>query len=317
MTQATGFNAQLLMDFETEFGQTPATIAAVKLPLNSAGLKATRNVIETNTITGRRDAPAPLWGKVDVSGTVVVPVDQEAIGYWLKAMFGDPATTPPATGQTVYTHVFRPGLAQPSLLLEQGFTDIGVYELFNGCKINKFAVTCGGDAELTASIDVLGAGEKIQTASCCSAPATVNWARYNQFQASVTEGGAAIGSVTEASLEIEFGLSGDNYALGGNGLRTALPEGALKVSGKIKAFFENENLLDKAVNHSETSLRFKLTDNNNSLEFVMPEVVYESNAPGIEGSKGIMIELPYRAYWQDSTEDSSIQVVLCNTKTSY
>jgi hypothetical protein len=317
MTQAQGFNAQLIMDYESEFGKLPADVAGVKLPVNSSQIKSKQSFIETSTITGNRSAAAPIRGNIDVSGAVVIPVDEEAIGYWLKAMFGNPTTTPSATGQNGYTHSFKPGLVQPSLLLEQGFTDIGVFELFKGCKINKFAVNFGGDAELTASIDIMGATETIQTASFCAAPATVNWSRYGNFQASLQEGGAALAIVTNASLNIEFGLSADNYTLGGNGFRTAIPEGVIKVSGEIKAFFENRTLLDKAINGAESSLVFKLTNGGNSLEFGLGEVVYERNSPVIEGTKGIMIDLPYRAYYQNSAQGGIITATLVNAKTAY
>jgi hypothetical protein len=317
MTQAKGFNAQFIMGVETEFGEMPATAAGVKLPVNSAQIKSKQSFIETDTITGNRSSAAPARGNIDVAGTVVIPVDEEAIGYWLKAMFGNPTTTPPATGQTVYTHLFTPGLEQASLVLEQGFPDIGVFELFNGCKINKFALNLGGDAELTASIDVIGASEKIQNASFCAAPVTVNWSRYSNFQASLQEGGAALATVTNASLNVEFGLGGDNYTIGGNGFRTAIPEGIIKVSGEIKAFFENKILLDKAINGAETSLAFKLTNSGNSLEFVLGEVVYERNSPVIEGTKGIVIDLPYRAYYQNSAQGGIITATLVNAKTAY
>lgn len=317
MTQAKGFNAQLIVDFESEFGKSPSTAAAVKLPVNSSQVKSKQSFIETNTITGRRDAVAPLAGNIDVSGTVVVPVDQEGIGYWLKAMFGSPETTAPATGQTTYTHVFKPGISQPSLVLEQGYTDVKIYELFNGCKVSKFGLNLGGDGELTANIDIMGAIEKIQSTSYSSAPANVNLSRFGNFQASILEGGASIASVTNASLNIEFGLSGDNYTLGSNGFRTAIPEGVIKVSGEIKAFFEDKTLLDKAINRTESSLSLKLSDGTNSLEFLMPEVVYERNSPGIEGTKGIVISLPYRAYCQNSTENSILVAKLINTKTKY
>jgi hypothetical protein len=317
MTQAKGFNSQLIMDFESEFGKLPATAAGVKLPVNSSQVKAKQSFVETNTITGDRNPVAPARGNIDVSGTVVVPVDAEAIGYWLKAMFGNPTTTAPATGQTGYTHFFKPGPVQPSLVLEQGFPDISVFELFNGCKVAKFGMNLGGDSELTASIDIMGATEKIQTASCCTAPATVNLARFNNYQASLKEGGATIATVTNASLNIEFGLIGDNYTIGGGGFRTAIPEGVIKISGEIKAFFENRTLLEKAINGTQSSLAFKLTNDTNSLEFGLGEVVYERNSPVIEGSKGIVIDLPYRAYYQNSTQNSIITATLINTKTAY
>ncbi len=314
MTQARGFKAQLVAGFESSYGQTPATPTGFKLPVNSAQVKSKQNLVDSATISGRRDPAQPVPGNIDVSGTVVVPVDEIGIGYWLKAMFGAPVTTGSADP---YSHVFKAGDSQPSFILEQGFPDIGVYELFNGCKVNKFALTLGGDAELVANIDVLGAKETAGTASFAASPAAIALSRFNNYQASIQEGGASIATVTNATLNVEFGLLGDSYTLGGSGLRTSLPEGLLKITGEIKAFFENKALLDKALNGTESSLSLKLTNGTHSLEFLLPEIVYERNAPGIEGSKGILVELPYRAFYGNNAQGSALVVTLKNGQTTY
>lgn len=311
MTQARGYQGQLVMDFETAFGQSPEPAAGVKLPVNTAQIKSKQNLIDPATLSGRRDPGAPLKGNIDVTGTVVVPVDEVAIGYWLKAMFGASAVS--GSGDP-YTHTFKPGNSQPSLVLEQGFGDIGVYELFNGCKVSKFALNLGGDAELTASIDVMGAGETIGDASFAASPLTIPLARYTNFQASIQEGGVSLAAVTNASLNIEFGLEGDGYAIGGNGCRTSIPEGLLKVTGNLKAFFENRALLDKALQGTESSLSLKLTNGQHSLEFLLPEIVFERNSPGLEGSKGILVDLPFRAYCDNNAQDAAIVATLKNGK---
>ncbi len=314
MAQAKGFKAQLVAAFESAYGQTPASPAGIKLPVNTAQVKSKQNFIEANTITGRRDPSEPLRGNVDVSGAIVVPVDEVAIGYWLKAMFGAPTTTGSADP---YTHVFKPGLTQPSLVLEQGFTDIGVYELFNGCKVSKFGLTLGGDAELVANIDVLGAKETVATAAFAATPTSPVFNRFSNYQATIQEGGANIATVTNATVNIEFGLEGDNYAVGNAGCRSELPEGLMKISGNIKAFFDSKTLLDKALNGTESSLSFKLTNGAHSLELLLPEVVYERNSPGIEGSKGILIDLPYRAFFGNNAQNAALVATLKNGQVSY
>lgn len=314
MAQAKGYKAQFVMDFESVFGQTPGTVNAVKMPVNSAQIKSKQNLIDSTVINGRRDPAAPLKGNIDVTGTVVVPVDEVAIGYWLKAMFGTPSTTGSANP---YTHVFKPVDVQPSLVLEQGFSDVGVYELFNGCKVNKFSLNLGGDAELTASIDIMGTRETTGTASFAATPTGITLAGFNNFQASIQEGGANIATVTNAGLNIEFGLAGDGYAIGGNGFRSAIPEGLIKITGNLKAFFEDQSLLNKALQGTESSLLLKLTSGQHSLEFFLPEIVYERNSPGIEGSKGIVIDLPYRAYYADNVQNAAVVATLINSQAAY
>lgn len=313
MSQARGYNGQLLVDFEPVFGENPVSPSAKKLPIISSQLKSKQNFIDSELIRGRRDPVEPAKGNIDVSGSVTVPVDEVAIGYWLKAMFGTALTI----GSNPYIHVFKPKSQQPSLVIEQGFTDIGVYEVFNGCKVSKFSITFGGDAELTASIDLLGAKETVANTTLDPEPTAIVAPRFHNFQASVQEGGSEIAVVTSATLNVDFGLSGDSYALGSNGYRTDLPEGIIKINGNIRSFFKNRRLLDKALQGEKSSLKFTLTNNNHSLEFFLPEIIYERNSPGIEGSKGIMVDLPFRAFYAENLEETALIVTLINGKDSY
>ncbi len=44
----------------------------------------------------------------------------------------------------------------PSLTIEQGYPDVNVFQQFAGVRISKLGFIFGGDAELTASVDVMG-----------------------------------------------------------------------------------------------------------------------------------------------------------------
>ena len=313
--QARGRNAQLLMDFESTFGQDPTTPAAIKMPIISSQLRSSQTLTEDRIIRSRRDQAMPSRGNVDVSGGIVIPVDILNIGYWLKAMFGNPVTT--GGDLEPYSHEFKPGAIQPSLVFEQGFTDILSFAKFNGCKIGSFSLTFGGDGELTANVDVMGAKETIGETSYDSTPTELSIIKFNNFQASVQEGGSDIATLTEAELQIDFALDGDQYAIGSQGTRLDIPEGTIQISGRIKGFFENTLLLNKAINGTTSSLKFSLTSGTNVLSFLLPEIVYERQSPGIEGPQGVQIELPYRAYYDTAVEGASLIATLTNDQATY
>ena len=56
-----------------------------------------------------------------------------------------------------YTHVFKVSSSLYSYVLESGFTDIGQYLCYLGCKFDKLAIKEGNDKELTAQIDIVAA----------------------------------------------------------------------------------------------------------------------------------------------------------------
>ena len=313
---ARGGKSRLAICYESVFGTTPSSPDGILIPINSSSIAAKQNLIDPATITGRRDVVQPARGNIDVSGSVVVPIDEVSIGYWLKAMFG--GTT--ASGELdPYTHVFKVGDSQPSLVMEQQFPDATVYELFNGCKVSKFAMSMAmNNNELTASIDIMGAKRTLGSSSFDGTLTSPVITKYSGFQGSVEEGGSAAANIVSADINIDFGLDGDMFALGGNGVRADIVEGLVTVTGTIRAFFANNTLLNKAINGTESSIKLKLANGaNRSLEFYMEEVLFEQTSPAIEGSKGIMIDLPYRAYYQNGNGNSIVVATLKNGQAAY
>lgn len=150
-----------------------------------------------------------------------------------------------------------------------------------------------------------------------SALTDISLLKFSNFQGTIEEGGSQLAIVTEASLNVDFGLDGNNYTIGGGGYRTELPEGYLQVSGSIKAFFKDTVLLNKAINNTKTSLNFKFTNGAHSLGFKMEEVIIQQTSPGIESEKGIMINLPFKAFYNNGTGGSVIVATLVNDYASY
>ena len=315
MSRAKGINSKLALGYETTYGQTPAApTVGYNMPFNQSRIAIKQNLIDSTTIHGRRDQVQPAIGNIDVLGSVVVPIDQVGFGFWLRAMFGNPVTT--GTGDP-YTHVFKVMGNQPSLVLEQQYPDIPAYEMFNGCKVSKFSFTYGGDNELTANIDILGAKRTVAAAPFAASLTDISLLKFSNFQGTIEEGGSPLGIVTEASLSADFGLDANTYAIGGGGCRTGLPEGTLQVFGTIKAFFENTLLLNKAIANTESSLKFKFTSGIHSLEFFLEEVIFQQTSPGIENDKGITINLPFKAFYENGTGGSAIVATLINSQASY
>jgi len=89
------------------------------------------------------------------------------------------------------------------------------------------------------------------------------------------------------------------------------------ISGTIKAFFQNKDLLNKAVNGTESSLELRLEQDDWSLTFKLPELVYERQSPGIDGPRGVNIELPFKAYYRADSGRSASIITLVNNQEQY
>lgn len=313
--QARGMKGALLLAFESEFGVTPTLPEAYRIPFNANTLTAKQSLIDSNTITGRRDPVEPGMGQIDVSGNLTEPLDVRNIGVALTLMFGEPVTT---GSSAPYTHVWTIKDDMPSATIEKGFGDLGKYAVYPGCKVSKFSLSAAvGNNETTYGLDIMGADETLENESLTETPVVLDLLRFNNFQAAVMEGGIALGTCRKMDLNIDFGLDGDTYCLNGSGRRTDIAEGIVQVTGNIEALFNNTTLLEKAISGTETSLKLTFTRAAHSLEFLIPELIYERNTPTIDGPKGLLQSLPFRGFYSNNSDNSAVKVTLKNDVASY
>ena len=104
MARAQGARAQMALAFETVYGTAPAS-GYTRVPFASTSLGAQQPLIASELLGYGRDPLAPVKDAVTADGDVVVPIDAEAFGFWLKAAFGEPTTS----GTGPWTHEFRSG----------------------------------------------------------------------------------------------------------------------------------------------------------------------------------------------------------------
>jgi hypothetical protein len=104
MARAQGARAQMALAFETTYG-TPPVGGFTKMPFASTSLGAEQPLLTSELLGYGRDPTAPIKDAVTADGDVVVPLDAEAFGFWLKAAFGEPTTS----GSGPYSHEFRSG----------------------------------------------------------------------------------------------------------------------------------------------------------------------------------------------------------------
>ena len=105
MARAQGARAQMALAFETVYG-TRARQRLHPRCRSPAPRSAPSSRCSNSELLGYgRDPLAPIKDAVTADGDVVVPIDAEAFGFWLKAAFGEPTTT----GTGPWTHEFRSG----------------------------------------------------------------------------------------------------------------------------------------------------------------------------------------------------------------
>lgn len=211
------------------------------------------------------------------------------------------------------THVYTIPDAQPYMTIEEQMTDLDdpAYIRYLGCKIGSMQLDVGGDGELVATMDVMGADYEIDTDPFDADPTDVPIARLSNFQGQVTIDTEASLICTNMSLEIANDLDGDQFVIGGGGVRGEIPEGIAGISGGFTTLFRDITLMQAAIDGDPVALELAFVHTPvSALAFATPLVEFGVNAPQIQGPRGVRLELDYQAYGQPGVE--ALTVTLTN-----
>ena len=316
VTRAIGANSQAVVDDETVYGADPGGIDGRGLSILTNSVGAAQEIISDEAIRGDRNPVMPIQGNQTVSGAVTANLDETSAAFFIKHALGDVASD---AGPDPFTHVVKVGALPISFVLNKEFPDIGEFHKFNGCRVSslEFSVSPEGFVEMSTNIT----GQK-ETRSATPYDATVTdflYKAFSAFQASLEEGGVPIGTVTSFSLSISNELDEDGFTIDGENFRRDLPEGNVIVTGSMDVLFEDDTLLDKARQGTETSLKITLDKNvtpARSVEIFVPELVLSRGNPEVSGPKGISVSFDFTAYFDDSAEGSSVLITLKNGLTT-
>jgi hypothetical protein len=314
MTQIQGSSVRIIYATENNFNvKSPNTDYQV-LPFVSEGLRLNRNLISSRTIRSSRNPQAPVRGNVDVSGDISFELAPQH-GRILRHALG--ALNSGVGG----TYEFTIGTLPEGMTIEKQFLGVGGgYEYFQytGCKINSLKMAFKAEGMIECSASIMGANEVLSATPADASPSDMGHDPFDGFQATITDiNGATIGNVTEIDFSVENNLDGSSYIIDGTGKRKSLPAGTAKVTGNLKCLFEDVTLYNRAINHTESSIKIVLqrgtgagTDGNEKLTIEIAEVLFHPQAPVVGGPQGVLVELPFEAYYDDNASASAIKMTL-------
>ena len=189
MARAQGARAQMALAYETVYGTPP--VGGFKLmPFARATLGAEQPLLESELLGYGRDPLAPIKDAVTVDGEVVIPIDVEAFGFWLKAAFGQPTTT----GTTPKTHTFQSGnWTLPSMAIEVAMPEVPRFAMYAGCVLDQLSWQMQRSGLLTATAKLVAQGETIAAVTAAGTPTALGLQRFGHFNGTVKRNGTVLG----------------------------------------------------------------------------------------------------------------------------
>ena len=296
MARAQGARAQMALAFETVYGTPPAS-GFTRMPFASTSLGAEQPLLNSELLGYGRDPLAPIKDAVTADGDVVVPLDAEAFGFWLKAAFGAPTTT----GTGPWTHEFQSGAwTLPSLSIETGMPEVPRYAMYSGCVLDQITWQMQRSGLLTATARLVAQGETVGTTTSAfgepaSPPAALELKRFGHFNGSITRNGTALGNVVSAEITYANNLDRIETIRSDGRIDGAAPSIAA-LTGRIEVRFADQTLVTQAINGEACEMEFAyVLPSGESLRLTVHAVYLPRPRIEISGPQGVQATFDWQA----------------------
>lgn len=205
----------------------------------------------------------------------------------------------------------RNGVLKQSVLIEKQYEDLtNNYIQFRGMRVSGFSLNIQTESIITGSFSFIGAKGTLASATVSGSltAASANDSMTASTNVGViTEGGIALSTAIKSiSLDLNNNLRA--LAAVGNVSAIGINMGSLQVTGKIEAYFEDQVLYAKAVNHTSSSLTFQVTDpQGNAFVFTVAQLKWTGNPSDPAIDQDVMLPLDYTSERQP-TDNYMIQI---------
>lgn len=312
MARQHGARTQMALAFESVYGTPPASGFKL-MPFAQAQLGAEQPLLNSELLGYGRDPLPPIKDAVTADGDVVVPIDVEAFGYWLKAAFGAPTTT----GTTPKVHTFQSGnWSLPSMAIEVGMPEVPRFAMYAGCMLDQLSWQMSRSGLLTASARLIAQGESVATATAAGTPTGITLQRFGHFNGVVKRNGTALGNVVSA--EITYANNLDRIeTIRADGKIDGADPGLATLTGRMEVRFADNALVTQAIDGTPCELEFAYSLGANAAFSFTAHAVYLP-VPRIEigGPQGIQATFDWQAA-KAASPARMCTAVLTNTVASY
>ena len=318
MARAQGARAQMALAFETSYGTPPSPdqngSGFTQMPFASTTL-GSEQPLQTSELLGYgRDPQAPIKDAVTADGDVVIPLDAEGFGFWLKAAFGAPTTS---GSEAPFMHEFRSGSwALPSFSIETAMPEVPRYALYSGCMVDSLNWQMARSGLLTATARIVAQGETVGTSSSAGTLASIGLKRFGHFSGNILRNGASIGNVVSADLTYANNLDRIETIRADGKIDGADPSIAA-LTGNIVVRFADQTLVTQAINGAACELEFSYSlPTGESLTLTAHAVYLPRPRIEISGPQGVQATFDWQAA-SDPVVGRMCTVTLTNAREEY
>ena len=298
MAFAQGSRSSLSYITETAFGTTPSTPTFANLPFNTHSLDLTKDRVEGNEIQADRMPRVDRHGNRQAGGSIEVDLRKGDFDELFESAFLN----------TYATNVLKIGTTPKYFTIEDAANDISQFRLFTGMSVSSMNVSIAPNQMVTATFDMVGKGmtQAGTTGSTGGAPtASSTNAPFDSYSGSISDGGSSIAIVTAIDFSVSNSFA-PTFVIGADTAQS-LEYGRAVVEGTMTVYYEDETLINKFLNETESSIEVSVDDPTgaNPYTFLFPRVKYNGASVPVQNPQSRLITLPFVSLY-DGTEGSTL-----------
>jgi len=300
MATARGSNHRVTTLNETVYGTTPSITPgdSAIVPVISNNINLTKALFDDPSIYADAQKRFSRHGNKGVAGDVSVVYSVTNYDPWMESLMQD----------TWAANVLKFGSTKKSFTIERGFLDITQFTVYTGTVVNSFSLEVNTDGVVQSTYGFIGQDMTVSATQQDSAPTAAASAQpFVHLDGTFKEGGASAGcTLLGISMSVSKNLD-QLYCLGNDVIKEPAV-GQIEVSGTATFYFEDETMLNKFLDETESSLEFTLDDGSaNTHTFLLPKIKYNSANVNQSDAGQIPIEMEFVALY-DSSEASTMTI---------
>lgn len=306
MAFAQGSRSSLAFIAETTFGTTPTTPTFANLPINSHSLDLTKDRVAGNEIQADRMPRVDRHGNKQAGGSIEVDLRKGDFDTLIEsAMLNTWDATPAAAPDLI-----KVGVTPKFMTMEDAANDISQFRLFTGLAVSSMSVSIAPNQMVTGTFDMVGQG-MVQTGATGSTGGAVTASSANQpfdsYSGTITDGGTGIAIVTSIDFSVTNSFA-PTFVVG-SAIAPQLEFGRAVVEGTMTVYYEDESLINKFLNETESAIVINVNDPSSASQytFTFPRVKYNGAAVPLANPESRLVTLPFVALF-DSTLNTNLMI---------
>lgn len=273
-----------------------------KLPFSTHSLSLTKERLQGTDINSDRMRRVDRHGNRQTSGDIVVDLRAGDFDDFLEAaMLGSFTADKLKTGTT-----------PKYLTIEDYAADIDQVLMYKGQTVSSMAISIAPNQMITATFTMVGKGVN-QTTSERTVTQSSGAVPFDSYSGVVKTGDTGNVMTNDGRVSaLDFTVA-NNFAptfVIGSVTTPQLSYGMSTIEGTITTFYEDDSMLNRFLNETETALSVSVNDptGSNEYTFFFPRIKINSGTVGVSGEEGSrMVEASFVALYDD-TEGTDLSI---------